>query len=102
VKILHFIKDNTLYIQLQGELDSYAAANVKDTMDTILSQFNACMTVLDLQQLIFMDSTGLGVILGRYKKIKAMGNNVCISNPPIHIDKLLQLSGIYSIIPKIN
>ena len=48
-----------------------------------------------------MDSTGIGMLLGRYKKLKAMGKNIYIANPHSHIDRIMSMSGMYTIMKKI-
>ena len=48
-----------------------------------------------------MDSTGIGVLLGRYKMLKKIGVPIYIQNPSVSINKILQISGIYEIMPKI-
>ncbi|MCL1944792.1 MAG: anti-sigma factor antagonist [Firmicutes bacterium] len=102
MKILHFIKDNTLFIQLNGELDEYTANITRNYMDSMISTDGWQQVVLQLQDLSFMDSTGIGVLLGRYKKLKTRGCNAYISSPSSQVDKLLQLSGVYNIMPKIS
>ena len=102
MKILHLIIDNTLYIQLDGELDEYTASHTRTHMDSMLDNCVCPRVVLDLHQVSFMDSTGIGVILGRYKKLKTQGREAFISTPTRQVDKLLSLSGIYSIMPKIS
>jgi len=48
-----------------------------------------------------MDSTGIGVLLGRYKTLKKAGIPIYIQNPSVSINKILQISGLYEIMPKI-
>ena len=57
--------------------------------------------VMELSGLNFMDSTGIGVLLGRYKKLSNLGIPILIANPNKSVDKILTLSGIYKIMPKI-
>jgi anti-anti-sigma factor len=48
-----------------------------------------------------MDSTGIGFLIGRYKKLKRYDMEMMLENPDMQADKVLSLSGIYSLIPKI-
>ena len=57
--------------------------------------------IFDFSGVTFMDSTGIGVLLGRYKKLKAKGMYVHITGASGHIDKILNTAGIYTIINKI-
>ena len=48
-----------------------------------------------------MDSTGIGFLMGRYKKLKKYGMEMYLENPNANADKILALSGVYSLVPKI-
>ncbi len=87
---------------LFGELDHHSAEQVKDELDTLIRRFNDINLILDLKNLSFMDSSGLGVILGRYKKLKAKGGKMYIKNANPQIEKVFTVSGIYQIIKKIK
>ena len=67
------IVNKTLYILLSGELDEYTAQTVRKNLDTLLdTQKGFIQIVMDLSELTFMDSTGIGVLIGRYKKMKEL------------------------------
>lgn len=94
--------DNTLYVNLYGELDEHNANNVRKELDNLLSLKKYKQVIIDLSELDFMDSTGIGVLIGRYKLIKDTGIPIFISNPNRQVDKIFSMTGIYSIMPKIN
>ena len=94
--------DNTLFVNLIGELDEHNANGVRKDLDSLLNQKNYKQVVVDLSELEFMDSTGIGVLIGRYKLIKDTGIPIFISNPNNQVDKIFRMTGIYSIMPKIN
>ncbi len=87
---------------LFGELDHHSADQVKEDLDNLIRRFNDINLILDLKNLSFMDSSGLGVILGRYKKLKAKGGRMYIKNANPQIEKVFVVSGIYQIIKKIK
>ena len=62
---------------------------------------NAPSVVFNMKGVTFMDSTGIGVLLGRYKKLKNMRIAAYIENPSFSADKVFSISGIYNLIPKI-
>ena len=64
------VHDNTLFVLLCGELDEHTANYTKITLDDLFSNANIDKVVIDLSELEFMDSTGIGVLIGRYKKMK--------------------------------
>ncbi len=92
----------TLYVGLCGEIDEHTAPRVRAQLDEIFSATGIRKVVVELSKLKFMDSTGIGVMLGRYKLLKAKNIPIFIANPSKSIDKILKLSGIYSIMPKIE
>lgn len=93
---------DTLIIFLVGELDEHASSYARTKIDSILSNNNMGKIVFDLSQLEFMDSTGIGVFLGRYKKAFALKMPIFIANAKHSVDRVLKLSGIYNIMPKIS
>lgn len=92
----------TLYVGLSGELDEGSAALVRSELDEAISIGEIRKVIIEMSELKFMDSTGIGVLLGRYKKLSAVGVPIFIANPSKTIDKILTLSGVYGIMPKIE
>ena len=96
------IVNKTLYILLSGELDEYTAQTVRKNLDTLLdTQKGFIQIVMDLSELTFMDSTGIGVLIGRYKKMKELNKPIFISNPSRNAERIFKMSGLYEIMPKI-
>lgn len=93
-------KDN-LYIFLEGEIDQSVAGELRIKLDDYLSSVKVKNVILNMRDLTFMDSTGVGLIMGRYKKLKQKNVSLFINEPNRQIDKVLKVSGLYSIIPLI-
>lgn len=87
----------TLVVRLIGELDHHTADQVRISLDEEIARGGCRHIVLSLESLQFMDSSGIGVILGRYKLIKQKGGRmaVCGVNPPVY--RLLEMSGLFKI-----
>ena len=92
----------TLQIGLFGELDESHAEYVRDSLDAMFRDRSISEVIIDLSGLSFMDSTGIGVLIGRYKTLKSRGIALKLSRPSRPVDKVLALTGIYNIMPKIN
>lgn len=94
------VENNILVVYLDGELDHHSAEEVREDIDTAIDSKNIKNLVFELSNMKFMDSSGIGVVIGRYKKISSIGGKVgvVISNP--HIDRIFQMAGIYKIIHK--
>ena len=96
------IVNRTLYILLSGELDEYTAQTVRKQLDTILdTQKGFVQIVLDLSELTFMDSTGVGVLIGRYKKMRECNKPIFITNPGRNAERIFKMAGLYDIMAKI-
>ncbi|SDC38315.1 anti-anti-sigma regulatory factor, SpoIIAA [Paenibacillus sp. UNCCL117] len=89
---------NALIVRLQGELDHHTADAVKTRMEEAILRGHSTHIILSLKQLSFMDSSGLGVILGRYKQITGRGGKmvVCDVNPSVY--RLFEMSGLFKIL----
>jgi stage II sporulation protein AA (anti-sigma F factor antagonist) len=92
------VKQNVLCIRLSGELDHHSADELRSRAVQAIESNNIRHIILNLEQLSFMDSSGLGVILGRYKQIKQLQGEmvVCAISPPVQ--RLFDLSGLFKII----
>lgn len=92
------ITHDVLCIRLDGELDHHTAEELRELASKAIEEKDIRHIVLNLEQLTFMDSSGLGVILGRYKQIKQLHGEmvVCAVSPAIR--RLLDMSGLFKII----
>lgn len=88
----------TLIVRLRGELDHHSAEVVRTRMEEAILKGDTRHVVLSLKDLSFMDSSGLGVILGRYKQVTGKGGKmvVCEVNPAVY--RLFELSGLFKIL----
>ena len=96
------IHNNILYISLEGELDEHTAEYTRINMDRMMTASTAMRIVIDLANLQFMDSTGIGVLIGRYKKMKDKNVPIYISNPSSQAEKIFKMTGLYTIMPRIS
>lgn len=87
-------KGRTLIAFLSGELDHHSAGNVKEMLENAIEQKAVQNLIFDFSDLSFMDSSGIGVIIGRYKLLAAIGGRVCIVCRNQTICRLITLSGL--------
>lgn len=92
------VKRGVLCIRLDGELDHHTAEKLRQSVSEKMEMHDIDHIVLNLKNLSFMDSSGLGVVLGRYKEIKQKQGEmvVCAISPPVQ--RLFELSGLFKII----
>ena len=98
MQIIFQTKEKTLIVKLIGELDHHVAGGVKDRIDKKITSSAAENLILDFSALSFMDSSGIGVVIGRYKLIKSIGGKTVIVSNAKSIDRLLNIAGIKKII----
>lgn len=91
---------NTLFVLLPGEIDHHQAHKLAEQIDESLVNDDPDALVFDFKFTKFMDSSGIGLLVGRYRKMQSLGGQVYIRNVKGHMAKILQLSGIEKIIGK--
>ena len=91
----------SMVFRLIGELDEHSAEFVRRRLDSSINENSFNAVIFDLSRLSFMDSTGIGVIIGRYKLIRKQNLPVYVRNPSPTVDKIFTMSGLYEIISKI-
>lgn len=92
--------NRNLIVRLKGELDHHSAELVRDKIDKTIDRGGFKNLIFDCRNMDFMDSSGLGVMMGRFKKLKVTGGQVMIAGVNPSIDRVFKLSGIYKIISK--
>jgi stage II sporulation protein AA (anti-sigma F factor antagonist) len=93
-------KDGVLVAWLSGELDHHAADEVRRQLDTALYRRQSGKVILDMSKLTFMDSSGIGVVLGRYRKVKEAGGRLSVRGLSSRVDRILRLAGVYTVIDR--
>ena len=97
----HYNND-ILHIRLSGEMDEHTAAYARRESDALITRYPYCKSaVFDLREVSFMDSTGIGFLIGRYKNFQKRGIPVYVANASQSTDKILSMSGVYTLIPKL-
>lgn len=90
-----------LTVRFYGEIDEHCAADVRRRLDEMLDGSNAATVIFNMSGVTFVDSTGLGFILGRYKKLRKRGAELCVTGVCPQVDKVFRASGVYSVCPKV-
>ncbi len=99
-KIRH--KGGLCLIQIFGELDHHSAPMLARELDRAINSGNVRELRLDLAKMTFMDSSGIGVLIGRYKRLKKSGAVLSIVNPTKVVDRIFRMSGLYQIFNKVG
>lgn len=92
------IKEDVLIVRLTGELDHHEAELLREKWQHKMYTNPIKHVVLNLEAVSFMDSSGLGVILGRYKEVLQLGGEMVVCSISSPIKRLFEMSGLFKII----
>jgi stage II sporulation protein AA (anti-sigma F factor antagonist) len=92
------VKNEILCVRLAGELDHHTAEDLRLQVNEVLESQPIQHILLNLEHLSFMDSSGLGVILGRYKVIRNKGGEMVVCSISPSIKRLFDMSGLFKIV----
>ncbi|WP_199912300.1 MULTISPECIES: anti-sigma F factor antagonist [unclassified Lysinibacillus] len=93
-----FYPNEVLVIQLFGELDHHETEKVRSSISKAIFQGNVKYLIWNLEQLQFMDSSGIGLVLGRIRELRAVDGQTILLNPSITMQKIFQFSGLGNLI----
>ena len=88
------LSDKTLTVFLSGEIDHHTAAAIRQTADKELIKHSPERLILDFSAVTFMDSSGVGLVLGRYKTALSLGCSTAVTGLKDREKKILQMSGL--------
>ncbi len=91
-------KDDILTAKLLSEIDHHSAVSVREKIDAMLYKELPKTLIFELSGVNFMDSSGLGLVLGRYTKAKEIGAEVIVKNPSKRTEKIFRMAGTDKII----
>ncbi len=94
------VRGNILVIRLKADLDHHTAVTVRETADTLLERSHAKHILFDFTGVEFMDSSGIGVIMGRYRQVIFQGGRVGVMGIGANVDRIFRISGLYKIVER--
>lgn len=90
-----------LTVRLDGELDHHNADHLRLELDKLIRDPKIHRLVFDLSGVSFMDSSGIGLIIGRYKILSRRGGSVAVAKAVPRVDRIFEMAGLYQIIEKL-
>lgn len=97
MEVIFSVSENILIAELLGELDHHAAEKIRTDIDEAVHSNDAKYLVFDFSKVRYMDSSGIGIVLGRYRKITAEGGKVMIAACPGTVKNIMNMAGIFSL-----
>jgi len=98
MQIKHYIEEKVLVVELTEEIDHHNSEKIRTRLDYEIQRFMPKKVILDLENVKFMDSAGIGLIIGRYKITKSYGGELEIKNVSNKIKMIFEMAGIEKII----
>ncbi len=95
-------KDKRLTFEIHEDIDEYAVKKIRRRLDNEIERYMPKEVIFDFNKVTFMDSAGIGLVIGRYKLANILGGKVCVMNLTEPIRKIFEMSGILKIIPEIS
>lgn len=94
------LQGQCLIIYVTEELDHHVVKELRERSDKLIQAGNAKHIIFDFSAVDFMDSSGIGLIMGRYKKVMFLGGKTAVTGVGPAVDRIFKLSGLYQIIEK--
>ena len=98
MQIVHSKEKQKITVCLKGEIDHHNCALIRGKIDEVIEREKGRTLVLDFSEVTFMDSSGIGIVMGRYKKMLSLGGRVAVEGAGGSIKKIFVLSGLDRIV----
>lgn len=95
-------RGGSLTAYISGDLDHHSAAGIRADIDHAVRTGDVSRLILDFSKVTFMDSSGIGLVMGRYKLMNERGGTCVVANPPAYIGRVMRLSGVNRLCEIVN
>ena len=96
------VNGTTMIIHLKEDLDHHNAVYIREMADCFVDKYPIDNIVFDFSGVEFMDSSGIGVIMGRYKQMSYVGGSVYVYGIGKNVDRIFKMSGLYKLVKQFN
>ncbi|HBY21717.1 MAG: anti-sigma F factor antagonist [Clostridiales bacterium GWE2_32_10] len=102
MKLVYKCIGKNMVVKFIGEIDHHQSKTVREEIDSVIYNDNIKNIIFDFSNVDFMDSSGIGMILGRYKKVEDKDGKIFLVNVRGNLDDIFKISGLYSVAQKYN
>ena len=99
MNVKHFVEDKVLVFEITEEIDHHITEIIRRRIDYEIQRFMPKRAILDFNRVVFMDSAGVGLVIGRYKTACSDGTKLEMTNVNLKIKRVFEMAGILKIIP---
>lgn len=94
MEVILTTEGQTVTAALSGEIDHHGAGEIRQKIDELIQRVEPEELILDFRNVTFMDSSGIGLVMGRYRVLQSFGGTLCLSNVPSPLKKVMRLAGL--------
>lgn len=98
----YYLSDKLLILKITEEIDDYSVQKIRRKADYEIERYMPRKVIFDFDRVTFMDSAGIGMVIGRYKEVSMLGGSLELANMSETVKKIFQMSGVLKIIPETN
>ena len=98
MNVKHYIEDKLLVIEFTEEIDHHMVEKIKQRTDYEIQRLMPKKVIFDFEKVNFMDSAGIGLVIGRYKNISCYGGSLELRNTSTKLKRIFELSGLKELI----
>ena len=102
MKSIYEKENKRLTFEIHEEIDEYVVQNMRRRIDNEIERYMPKEVIFDFNKVSFIDSAGIGLIIGRYKLASMLGGKVEVTNLTVQVRKIFEMSGILKIIPEVK
>lgn len=82
---------------IEGDIDHHTAKEIRETIDANIGKYSPRLLYLDFSGVPFMDSSGIGLIMGRFRAVSSLKGKLKVVNIPKNLERMIRLSGLASL-----
>ena len=102
MEVKYYEEERLLLFKITEEIDEYKVKNIRRRADYEIERFMPKRVVFDFNRVTFMDSSGIGMVIGRYKQTVMLGGKMELANLTDSVRKIFQMSGVLKLIPEVK
>lgn len=99
MNVKHFIESKILVFEITEELDHHVCERIRRRADYEIQRFMPKRVIFDFDRVVFMDSAGIGLVLGRYKTVNSFGGKLELMHVNEKVRRVFEMSGLLKLIP---
>ena len=99
MELLFKRKNKTLIILISGEIDHHTAKDLRSQTESALLELGGRNIIFGFENVTFMDSSGIGMLIGRYKQLQIFGGRIAVAGAKGKVSEIFRLSGLTEILP---